>query len=1383
MTPHSRPDSGLALVMQQWRSSLMDVSGNNRLLHFKSSGSSIDLNGARPEALDRIHRGQWVRVSQLFEDPELVSSTSRACTSLDKKQREALEEYGISVVFSATSFVTWDAAANQRASSAEYAEFGAQAASVGRKVPLPNAPLLLRPVSLRRRSGAGSEWEITLLDEYQHNSVLVHVLSNQAPALLESRVAELVDLLNASDSAEDFQMVMSELIDYFRSSCSEVKGLEISSDRCLGIFSYQKQPMVQDLSNMEAVGDSALLMALAGDSEAQKSIRSAASEHPVALTDADYKPVDSEYLVLDADASQSYVINAVVAGRNLVVQGPPGTGKSQTIANALAALAAQGKTVLFVAQKRAAIEAVLDRVEGVGLDHLVLDLFNARSSRGYVAGQLRDVLERHGKVVPPPQSSYSNAHQLEQSRRALVAHKDALAAPVGNLGTNVHSLRTDSIAIPTNAQVSLRVPPQTFSEWTPHTLADLESKLHELLRLGALDPGWNGMSDWDLSTIHTSADARSAMEIARELRWEFIPALEDCLKEAAALVGQDPPRTVEAGLELLNIHADAQDVLSAAPTLLHSETDIEGMLAAFSRAHRRELPTVGWGRRRAAKKQARLELADLQRQQRVSILLQAQSSRSAWSGSEAVQPVANPSQAVQTLQAFGERMGDLQVYVQASDLKDEPFTTIVKCLERLLQDERRVHDAARSNQLESELEAAGFARVLRHLRDEHARGTPAADPLLVFRWVVLKSLLDDVNTRHPELKIHGADLNESARRFQKEDKDKFEHNAARVRWAAANRLKEAFDAFPDQYSDVKTETTRKRKFRSVRRLLGEAPDVLLAAKPVWAMSPLQVSQYLPARECFDVVIFDEASQVRPADALPALMRAGQALVAGDSRQLPPTEFFTKVLEDETDDDDVVALDDVSSRDDEDRRRTAKPNKSLTRDAESILFAMERLLAGQTRSLQWHYRSHDERLIAVSNEHVYSGSLTTFPAPASSGTLRHEIVEYSPGIQNTANSPESEVKRVVDLIEEHIRNHPDESLGVIAFGDKHAHRIEDAIAARTRDNPEIESALASPHHEPFFVKAIERVQGDERDAIILSVGYGKGADGRLRLHWGPLLRDGGERRLNVAISRAKRRLALVTSFSLGDLSEDGHSSAGYKLLYHFIRYMESGGTQLTAGQHGEHGLNALEMDIRDRLQAEGLVLDTQLGVGGYRLDFAVKHPQRTTEYVLAIEADGASYHSGHTARERDRLRQTLLEQRGWTFHRIWSIDWFNDPDTQVKKATSAYQEAVRKADAAKAARKSSTYSPTPTADETKPQRRWHEAPTPDRGPRPVFATQPTIDRYPERTIIEVINWVRTDQVLRSEDEELRLVMTELGFKKSGSRIVAAITQAQRKIRAR
>src|SRR5215471_3368268 len=419
-----------------------------------------------------------------------------------------------------------------------------------------------------------------------------------------------------------------------------------------------------------------------------------------------------------------------------------------------------------------------------------------------------------------------------------------------------------------------------------------------------------------------------------------------------------------------------------------------------------------------------------------------------------------------------------------------------------------------------------------------------------------------------------------------------------------------------------------------------------------------VSQVLPAARLFDVVSFDEASQIVPADAIPSVIRAHQVVVAGDDHQLPPTSFFRQFSDVDPEDDDEETV-------------------SFGAGFESVLDALRPLLP--TAPLNWHYRSRDERLVAFSNERIYGGALTTFPGVLRDDCLRHVVVRQD-GRAGQETSVTAEADRVVELVLEHARTRPRESLGVIALGARHAERIDLALRdALEGVEPEVEAFFAEDVAEPFFVKNLERVQGDERDAIILSVGYGKHPDGRMRYQWGPLLRDGGERRLNVAATRAKHRLTLVSSFSSKDVDPDRLTKTGAKLLADYLEYAGSGGTAMAATGAAE--LNPFEADVRDRLAACGITVVPQYGVGGYRVDFAAAHPEDAGRMVLAIEADGASYRESGSVRDRDRLRGEHLQRLGWRFHRLWSTNWFHNSPAEVAKLRDAYERAVAAADLA------------------------------------------------------------------------------------------------------
>ena len=523
-----------------------------------------------------------------------------------------------------------------------------------------------------------------------------------------------------------------------------------------------------------------------------------------------------------------------------------------------------------------------------------------------------------------------------------------------------------------------------------------------------------------------------------------------------------------------------------------------------------------------------------------------------------------------------------------------------------------------------------------------------------FDYAWYRSILDQIRISDPDYGAeYGAALDEIAEEFRRRDTEHLAANRARVRSAWASQLRETVDKHPLQARVIRKQAALRRGHLPLRRLLDQISDVLFALKPCWAMSPLMVSQALPLTRLFDVVIFDEASQIVPADAIGSMIRAHQVVVAGDDRQLPPTNFFRQVDSGDPADDDDLADETVS----------------LRAGFESVLDALRPLLP--VCPLSWHYRSRDERLVAFSNDRIYGGALTTFPGVARDDCLQHVVVDDA----------DAEVAEVVKLILEHARVRPGESLGVIALGMRHAERIDLALRAALSAGPaQLETFFAetgSPEAgpEPFFVKNLERVQGDERDAIILSVGYGKHADGRMRYQWGPLLRDGGERRLNVAATRAKHRLTVVSSFSSHDVDPDRLTKPGARLLAEYLEYADSGGTPVAASG-SDSGLGAFEADVAARLAALGIMVVPQYGVGGYRVDFAAAHPDDPSRMILAVEADGASYRDSRSVRDRDRLRKEHLERLGWQVHRIWSTSWFTDPDTELAKLRAAYAEAVR-----------------------------------------------------------------------------------------------------------
>jgi len=493
---------------------------------------------------------------------------------------------------------------------------------------------------------------------------------------------------------------------------------------------------------------------------------------------------------------------------------------------------------------------------------------------------------------------------------------------------------------------------------------------------------------------------------------------------------------------------------------------------------------------------------------------------------------------------------------------------------------------------------------------------------------------------------------------------------------------------------------------------------------------------------FDVVIFDEASQVMPEDAMPAIMRAKRAVVAGDPKQLPPTAFFASGSSDPEDDD-------------EEPEQDSDLVPVGIAGMESILDVMTTFCAPQ--SLNIHYRSLDESLIRFSNHEFYHDRLITFPSADKNGRGIEHILVEGPHNDGEELSSSVEISKVVDLVFEHAETDPDETLGVIALGIKHAKRIEAAISQRRQTRPDLDEFFSRENvNESFFVKNLERVQGDERDAVILSFGYAKDGTGNLRNRLGPINHSGGERRLNVAVTRAKTRMNVVSSFTENDMDPTRFTSIGAQVLSRYLGYARSGGKRLSDVKETDVEMNEFEIDVMDTLSSKGLRLVPQLGVSGYRLDFAVLHPNVPNKYVLAIECDGAPYHSSKTARDRDRLRQTHLESRGWRFHRIWSLDWYEHRADEIDRTLRAYDAAVADADAPTIVEN----DPGASSDDRRPAGRK------ERPEKPPIGRYPNITDYDTSEIRRVFDWISSDGILRSDDEMIAEAVPVLGFARRG-----------------
>jgi len=517
------------------------------------------------------------------------------------------------------------------------------------------------------------------------------------------------------------------------------------------------------------------------------------------------------------------------------------------------------------------------------------------------------------------------------------------------------------------------------------------------------------------------------------------------------------------------------------------------------------------------------------------------------------------------------------------------------------------------------------------------------------RWID-QQLDDDEASSNPSLQPRRArDRDALQEEFRQLDKDLVAHTAAQVINSCSERIPRSALG---QEGIILQQAQLKKRHKPVRWLLSEAGEAAQRIKPCFMMSPLSISQFLPPDLRFDVVIFDEASQVREADAICSIARGKQLIVVGDQKQLPPTNFFQQVTD--IDEDDSLGI----------------------LDFESIL---DRCKGQGLRSLPllWHYRSRHESLITYSNRSFYDGRLHTFPgAVADSPDLGVELIRVD-GVYERGGTRQNriEAETVVDRVLHHRRRHPHLTIGVVTLSSAQQSAIEFAVERRARREPELRDLRAHDRLGGFFVKNLENVQGDERDLIILSIGYGPDENGKLTMNFGPMNNEGGERRLNVAVTRARHRVEVICSFAPGRIRTNNPT------IKHLARYLD----------YAERGVPALALDLQDSqgdaespfeeevlrsLQAMGYDVTPQVGVAGYRIDIGVRHPSEPGRFVLGVECDGAAYHSSKDARSRDRLRQQVLEGLGWRVHRIWSTAWYADRHGEERSLKHAIEHALR-----------------------------------------------------------------------------------------------------------
>ena len=587
-------------------------------------------------------------------------------------------------------------------------------------------------------------------------------------------------------------------------------------------------------------------------------------------------------------------------------------------------------------------------------------------------------------------------------------------------------------------------------------------------------------------------------------------------------------------------------------------------------------------------------------------------------------------------------------------LKACSFTEQAQILERWERELDRLQDMITYNHLVEALKNNGLAEIVR-IANSWSEASEFLSDLLKQVWYSAR--VETVMQERPILASFSGDAHQYiVERFKEQDYVSLEYNKARVAYEHRKHLPR-YEVSSGQLGLLRREFEKKRRHLPIRQLIDRAGNAIQAIKPIFMMSPLSVATFLPPSSVdFDWVVFDEASQVKPVDAFGAIIRGRQTVVVGDNRQLPPTRFFDKHIAADDDDEDV--------------------EENLAGDMESILGLFSAQNAPECM-LRWHYRSRHESLITVSNVEFYDNKLQLFPSPDAAKEEVGLVYHYLPDTaydRGGSGRNKEEARTVAEKVMEHARRRPDLTLGVATFSTAQMEAVQDELEILRREDPSYEQTFFSAHpEEPFFVKNLENVQGDERDVIFIGIGYGPDANGHLTMNFGPLNQDGGERRLNVLITRARRRCEVFTNLNGDDIDLSRTNARGVAALKRYLKYAETGKLDIPKPTNREAD-SPFEIEVANALRRLGYQVEHQIGSAGYFIDLGVKDSERPGRYLLGIECDGATYHSAQSARDRDRLRQQVLEGLGWRIHRIWSTDWFRNPDREVGRVAEAIEAA-------------------------------------------------------------------------------------------------------------
>jgi superfamily I DNA and RNA helicase and helicase subunits-like protein len=1264
--------------IESWKKSLLDMTKRNRLLwykpyrvgslkleekyfddHIESVLKEVDelaFNGKTWEFITETDQAEIIEDSNKDEEDvdeniKIIKERTKALSNIYKKVKQESEEKGLNIGYIAVGLLEWHEREDAQT-----------------KI---KTPLILVPIKIEQ-DGRRTPFRISLNTDEQ---------ISLNPIIRKKFETDFDITLNDFPSDYDTNSTLSTYLSELRREISEKSNWTIKNDTIIDTFSFQNLAIWNDLDkNRDLVADNPFSRILAGGSLVDEGFSYESGEPDLEKV----KSRDS-LNIYEVDSSQQEAIYRAKKGESFVIQGPPGTGKSQTITNIIAEMLYLGKRVLFVSEKQAALDVVYHKLEKKNLSDFCLVLHNSKAKKQNVRDQIAKSLELSSKRNNVTDEALKIYDDLDKKRKSLNLYAEKLHEEFDD-GTTPHML-IGEISKLRSAKDLVFDMPKDFNWGADYNteIADLFYAVDEYGK--SFIDNTNHFTDnyWKYYQGELGNTTRREVQekigninestFAEKINALDLKNISSTSKELFNLLdlipfSQSEHRDLEKSVEnILTAQSQVKEINQKIKDLEkdNSETKTK-ILENFSQDFMALDNPNDYYKKLVNKYNLFFSRFSSGYKVLVSKLNACSLRKMKYNDYvDSLNMLISYNTNMATITGYEKDISSLNLKIKTAFEKlvssaESKKTEMLLLLEKLdfdslpdyqhyIETRAELLDKYKLDDFVAKTEDSGMTCGMTYNSNEIA-------DIFKKRFLILSLEMTDFDRKYSRYNhtAHDSDVN----MFREYDKKILKISAARIRCELSSKMPN-FSLFTNQAHGgeiqlLQRELKKKTRLMPTRTLIKSLPIVLPALKPCMMMSPLTVSSYFGTNPNwkFDVVIFDEASQVKPEYAITSIIRGKQVIVAGDSKQMPPTSFFDSMDDDEY----------------------SEENPQID-NLESILDEMS--AAFPDVYLNWHYRSKDESLIMFSNNKFYNSRLATFPASSVGGNLGTSFVYCENGIWESKGGNQPEAEMVAEIVLEHIKNQPERSLGIVTFGKSQENTINEAIDKLRDIHPECEFFFNENNTEPFFVKNLERVQGDERDRIIISCGYGKDKNGSFAMRFGPLAMTGGERRLNVAISRARRAMTIVSSFRANEV-RGTESNPQRRLIRDFIDYAEHGISALLGdGQKGEDYAptfdSSFEEDVYNVLINNGYRLRTQVGSSGYKIDIAVLHPEIDGRYILAIECDGAAYHSSRTARDRDILRQKILESQGWKFHRIWSTDWYHDNANSQKRLFSAIQNAI------------------------------------------------------------------------------------------------------------